>query len=528
MKKTLLVDDDFLVRSYLKMLSSWERAGFHIIADVKNGEEALEVLEQNPIDLIVTDIAMPMMDGVSLIREVRKKYREIYIIVLSCHDEFEYVRQAMKEGANEYILKNTLNEGSLYTILEVAGKHLTGIENSARTTVGQIMPESKQRETDSNSKFLFFNKILAGTLTGQERERQRVLAGVQGKYNNSAVIVIRADDADNPQDLWTEVRKEERGHEFVNRLRREMQAVLEGAEADVVYVGGGVCCCFLDLSGERRSSLMYQKLTRMAAVCWRVCRQENRKYRIGVSSACIGADALRQAYQQARMMVKAGFYEEDKIIYYEPEKLMKNELPVRAREILKEMEESVRTRNTKRFRELAEEASVLFCIERTDRQIVLRWLQKAVHSAEAEDVLDSQHIGSIKDVKECILSICRKIEEWGDVEFPEHVSVPVQKAALFARQNFREPIGLNDAAAEAGVNSTYLSYLFGKEMGIGFSGYVLRLRIEYACTLLEKGGVKVREAAVRSGFSDVHYFSKVFKKMTGQSPASYTKRREVE
>ena len=108
MRKALLADDDFLVRSYLKMLSSWEKAGFEITADVRDGEEALEVLDREKIDLVVTDIAMPLMDGIELIREIRRKYPDIYVIVLSCHDEFEYVKKAMKEGADEYVLKLSL------------------------------------------------------------------------------------------------------------------------------------------------------------------------------------------------------------------------------------------------------------------------------------------------------------------------------------------------------------------------------------------------------------------------------------
>ena len=73
MKKALLADDDFLVRSYLKMLSSWEKAGVEITADVRDGEEALEVLNKEPVDLVVTDIAMPLMDGIELIKVIRKK-----------------------------------------------------------------------------------------------------------------------------------------------------------------------------------------------------------------------------------------------------------------------------------------------------------------------------------------------------------------------------------------------------------------------------------------------------------------------
>ena len=104
MFRTLLVDDDFLVRTYLKTLSSWERAGYEITQDVQDGEEALDVMKQKEIDVVITDISMPVMDGIELIRHIRQEMENIYIIVLSCHDDFEYVKEAMRLGADEYVL----------------------------------------------------------------------------------------------------------------------------------------------------------------------------------------------------------------------------------------------------------------------------------------------------------------------------------------------------------------------------------------------------------------------------------------
>ena len=230
MRKALLADDDFLVRSYLKMLSSWEKAGFEITADVRDGEEALEVLDREKIDLVVTDIAMPLMDGIELIREIRRKYPDIYVIVLSCHDEFEYVKKAMKEGADEYVLKNTLNEESLYTVLEAAEEHIrqskeeAGVKDQKQQTQ-EHADMKKDPEEDNNAdadgktgeksdqtgnmneKFLFFNQILAGTLSGEEREEKRIRAGIRGKYKNSAVIVIKREETEYTEDPLEEAEK---------------------------------------------------------------------------------------------------------------------------------------------------------------------------------------------------------------------------------------------------------------------------------------------------------------------------------
>ena len=97
-------------------------------------------------------------------------------------------------------------------------------------------------------------------------------------------------------------------------------------------------------------------------------------------------------------------------------------------------------------------------------------------------------------------------------------------ASEFARNHYKEPIGLTDAAQAAGVNPTYLSYLFRKEMGVGFSHYLLNQRIACAMALLRGTNLKVREAAERSGFHDYHYFAKENKKINGLSPAEYRKR----
>ena len=133
MFQTLLVDDDFLVRSYLKTLDSWEKEGYEVVRDVQDGEEALEVMNQEKIDIVVTDISMPLMDGIELIKAVKKNWPEVSVIVLSCHDDFEYVKEAMRLGADEYILKNTLDENSLLEVLEKANRGKKGKDYTGET-----------------------------------------------------------------------------------------------------------------------------------------------------------------------------------------------------------------------------------------------------------------------------------------------------------------------------------------------------------------------------------------------------------
>ena len=548
MRKALLADDDFLVRSYLKMLLSWEKAGFEITADVRDGEEALEVLDREKIDLVVTDLAMPLMDGIELIREIRKKYPDIYVIVLSCHDEFDYVKKAMKEGADEYVLKNTLNEESLYTVLEAAEEH---IRQSMEQAGAKEQKQQKQEHADMkkdakednnadadgkigektdqtgnmNEKFLFFNQILAGTLSGEEREEKRIQAGICGKYKNSAVIVIKREETEYTDDPLEEARKEQNNLEFYRYMKEKLQSRPGESEMEkeIIYLGNGTCCCFLDLSDEYKSSVMYQQLTGTASACYKICEEEDDIYKIGVSNICIGADALRQAYQQARMMIKNSFYEKDGIAYYEIDKTMGKELPEEAEALLAEADLLRKKSEKDKFISMAEAAVQAFKKERCDSQLVRQWFQKLEHKLQVDGTKADLHFRYIGEVKKELEHLAERIFECIETDIPDDLSQPVKIAADYASRHYREAVGLGDAAEAAGVNSTYLSYLFSQEMGIGFANYLLNLRMEYAKKLLRETNLKMWQVAEESGFNDYHYFSKVFKKAEGMSPAQYRK-----
>lgn len=118
MIKVLLADDDFLVRTFLSRITDWEKHGYKLVGAAQDGEEALRMAKEYEPDIIITDISMPVMDGIELIRRLKEEGNAAVTIVLSCHDDFDYVKEAMKLGANEYVLKNLLTENKLLTLLE--------------------------------------------------------------------------------------------------------------------------------------------------------------------------------------------------------------------------------------------------------------------------------------------------------------------------------------------------------------------------------------------------------------------------
>ncbi|WP_208585649.1 response regulator transcription factor [Gracilibacillus suaedae] len=117
MIKVLIVEDDKLVRKSLITSFQWEQFDMEIVGDAKNGEKALTFIEEHAVDLMITDLAMPIMSGIELIRIVKERYPEIFIVVLSLHQDFEYIQEAMRLGAIDYIAKIELDGNDMDDIL---------------------------------------------------------------------------------------------------------------------------------------------------------------------------------------------------------------------------------------------------------------------------------------------------------------------------------------------------------------------------------------------------------------------------
>ncbi|MCZ8521642.1 MULTISPECIES: response regulator [Paenibacillus] len=123
MIRVLVVDDDKLVRKGLISAMPWEACGMEVVGEASQGLKALEFMEAHPVDLLLTDLAMPVMTGIELIREVRKRGIDVHIAVLTLHQDFEYIQEALRLGAIDYIAKVQLETERFDEVLRrIAGR----------------------------------------------------------------------------------------------------------------------------------------------------------------------------------------------------------------------------------------------------------------------------------------------------------------------------------------------------------------------------------------------------------------------
>ena len=123
--KVMIVDDDRLSVDYIKNLVDWESHGYEVAAAAYNGKQALKLFEKCSPSLVITDISMPLMDGIELIREVKKRNPDTRTILLTAYSEFEYARAAVNAGVDYYIIKDEMTE-------EMLEEKLAHFANSAR------------------------------------------------------------------------------------------------------------------------------------------------------------------------------------------------------------------------------------------------------------------------------------------------------------------------------------------------------------------------------------------------------------
>ncbi|RJE87616.1 response regulator [Paenibacillus sp. 1011MAR3C5] len=159
MWKVLLVEDEFFVRESVKELIRWEELGFTLSGEAGDGIEALEKMKADAPDLVLTDIVMPRMDGIQLLKEAKEAGMRSKFIMLTCMGEFEYIRQAMEYGASNYILKLSMSVNDLRDTLTKMNKELMSSREQLKgiTAASSMQPDNRSLPQTAHPEV---NKIL--------------------------------------------------------------------------------------------------------------------------------------------------------------------------------------------------------------------------------------------------------------------------------------------------------------------------------------------------------------------------------
>ncbi len=529
MHRVLLVDDEPLVRNVLWSLSDWSRHGFELHGEAGNGDTALAMIERSRPHIAIIDVNMPGMNGVELQRTIRERHPSIQTIMLSSYDDYDYVRECLKNGAVDYLLKHRLDEAALLNVLNKAALNLR--QGDREESVYDGGP--KEERTGP----ALVRETIADLARGAAEAASMLESAAADGWYPHAVRYAAAAVQIVPFLLLTESYSDAE----TNRLVRQAVDVMQTSLGDVrertaAYVENGRIIVVLGFKERSEHAVAAEAGRWMRKLQHSLELFLNLKCVYAVGHACGSLSRLGASYASAEraLDVSATVGPEGKGAESHPRRasLSIEEQKQLVLSIERLDEEGVRKLISSVFASLRGQPvhslpvqSIAGELLRTGDKARKKGMPASSAEALAEELPSRGELRSISSLGE--------LEEWLLVYYSGLLKLLKQRRAAgpysrhvsqaihYILERYPSSINLEQAAGAIGLNPSYLSRIFKEETRTTFTEYLNRVRIDASCKLLESGQYSVKQISNLAGFSSPNYFFKVFKELTGLTPQAY-------
>ena len=524
--KLVIVEDEDYVVSGLKRHLDWERLGIEVSGVAVDGAEGMKLIIKTNPDLVLTDIRMPVMDGISMIERLSSMEIHPRFIIFSGYDDFNYAKRAMKYGVMDYILKPSLPEEIALALDKTAGK-------CRRIKRLEAEQEKIRQQFESYKPLLysiFAEELFGGKILTDNRFREKCeFLGLDLIEKSYCVVTVHIDSRDCTLDQLSEEQEQ-----YVLYL-------IASFAAGVFEVGKA----FTNFQNHFAHFLVakdHDKISHhdLAEQAMRVVEHCNRNFdvsaSVGISDITHAFSGISAAYDQSVECLKYNM-ENNTVIFYQ--ELHQNpNCPNTSQIYDKEMlMEAIKIGNSD---------SVFKCLEQFFRNIkkIQRtrqdYLTPLLYEMLGTTAVTLLHMGENDYNYEAIAELTKPnitvnelekkltayysglMQRLGESYYKKNLQI-IQRVIKYVKENYSRDITLNEIANNLYFTPNYLSSLFSRGMGESFSNYITRYRIQKAKELLESGKYKVYEIGEMVGYKNPDYFSKVFKELVGFTPSSYKK-----
>ena len=475
--KVLIVDDELPIREWMKF--SLEKLGKGLeLLDAGNGYDAWEIYQREKPGLIVTDIRMPRMDGLELLQKIKEKDKGAYVVMLTSYGEFEYAREAIKYQANEYVLKNEITAEVLEQILSNYQDSLAKADKKGETRYLKALMEQ-----------------------GEAQEYQK-----------------REDRISYFAAAFSDPEQGERG------LEPFWNSFVEKAELICYEPGISVLLCRC-----RDFSFTAADFQEAMSLCRRL--EGLREESVGFSGFC--PTALEACVRAAKAW-NLSFYGERRGVFswHEEKTELYEELRAQRRQAVSYLGQGRAAEGRMAVQEFMREA----------RKRKPQELEEIFSSI--RDFIDACKIANLEFAGHELEEMCGRAKKalCGAASFEElerlvrnffdelegalHISGKqyskyVKSALAYVSDHYASIESLAEVSAHVNLNTEYFCRIFKAETGMTFNGYLTEYRVKKAAELLRRTDLKVYEVAEKVGYPNLSYFSRVFKKITGENPFSF-------
>ncbi len=534
MVKVLIVDDEIMIRIGLKSAIPWEANGFQVVGEASNGEEAYGIFLEKSPDIILTDIKMPLMDGLQLIEKVKEVDDTVKIIILSCYNEFEFVKRAMRLGADDYLLKAEFNENELLEKTIKLKEEL--LQNRIEK---QIIRDVKSVNTHSNR-----NKLLKELIWGVKFERGEALEklklfDIRIHPDSFALVIIKTDDEDILCSKWADDRDGLFSSAFINIV----EEIINDFQSGIVFENQKEYVLILNVPGKSELKA-YENIS---SICDKikdsVLRYLNVRITMGISSIQHDLCDLKKGYREAESTLQKQFFlGRGRTIFYGRDDLSGSKRNERDAVKLFDEKQLFKAVEAMDGKGLEETLQLFFAglagssnpsiesIENRTMELLYSFKKHISYLGyDIDEVLEAEfnpvHIvksrNTFDELAEEVKRVMLKAVDLIAKRRSDPISKPVQRAIEYINMHYAENISLMSVASHLGLNMSYVSNLFKAQVGESFTEYLTKVRIKKAKQLILQRKYKIYEIAEMVGCPNEAYFSTLFKKVTGVNPKDY-------
>ena len=529
--RIILVDDEEEVRKGIIRKIDWETLGFQVVGDAENGQDALEKIEQLEPDVVMTDIRMPYMDGLTLTSWIRQKYPSVKVLIFSGFDDFEYAQQAIKLNVTEYILK------------PVNVEELTQILNRVRENLDQEIEQRRDvdrlRESYLNSlpilRELFLNDMVRGNMPAEDirQKLEEYKIDILGAEKwLTAVINVENETA------------EETGltlHQEKELIPISVKSLLEDNLKDycrfTAFNSAVGITLIAAVAGEKKQTSLIDLL---GDICKEIKRILQVTVTIGIGYFCMDLEQLPAAYQSA---VDALGYQEivgtGNIIYInDMEPVSRGKLQLETRDeadLIAAVKFGTREKIEAAARSFAsrmESARVHMRQQQVYQMSIINCLIRLMQQQDldlgamfgTDEMYGKVIYGNMKpeEFASVITEVGCRMNEAMNRERDKTAKKVILEAKQYILDHYQDPeLSVDVMCRQLHMSPAYFSTVFKRETGQTYIAYLTEVRLDKAVELLNTTDDKTYVIAQKVGYQEQNYFSYVFKKRFGISPTKF-------
>lgn len=531
-RKVIIADDEAKVCQLINHLIDWQQMNMEVVAIVNDGKVAYEEICEKKPDIVITDIRMPTYDGIELIRRTKEILPNVYFIIVSGYNHFEYAQSAIKYGAEDYLLKPLKKkelESTLTKIVEKDNQYLS--EKNEK-----IQLKARLHNSEEKNKRNLMIEIL---MDKDNHILQNDIAEINKEYachfENGYYYVLKI----RPY-IQSESKNIEMLQLLLNKLQHMFDEMLQEISLErvsAIWQKSVICMVNTD---ENLINTVVKRINRMKIDIMKLNDIFDKiDIVIGMSEISDSISSITSGIQEAQFAIMNRVTQENPYIIMggKPEKqkntqekhilaqnFRTNFLGYFERLDMDKIENEIRNIEVSLVREdidgerifhYYEELVATLCFGAKNFLQNYQFPELSFFMERYDDML------SLPDIFDWMVHFVKQELEQYAQEKRESDSKPIRQAKQYIHERYNQSLSLESVSNVVGFNPAYFSTLFKKETGKNFMEYIIEIRIQNAKQFLTQTNMDIMDIASEVGYSDLKYFSKIFKKVTGINPSEY-------